>query len=598
MTARVFVAAVIAVATISSPTNAAVPRDGGQVGGATIPIAVRPGDQTDVQVSGDLATFTEIISSGVAGVRFFRFSTGVETAIAPGPGGFDRAADVDDGRIVFSRMTGTRFTTAMYDVATAGLTTFDPDPDGHEFANIGRDTVALLHYDDVGNDTAVEVYDTVTGSARRFGTMTAHWSPRVAPEGDVVVWEACEPWPSLQCGVQQAVRTGDDWELSDVTATSNFASADTDGTYVVYHDANPRTGVGGRETDIYFRPVAGGPETRLTLPGYQLFPRIDDGLIVFQSGPTAVAPRDAYIYSIARDTLWRVTDTPQDDEVFVTLDVLPTGEVRMAWGVRETVYPGTDFDLYARTFRLPAADATPPVVTPRVTGALGDDGWYTSDVALRWELSDLESPYTTTGCTAQMITADQPASEYACTATSAGGTAGPVTTSIKRDATAPTVTLGAPAASYRVDQTVSLACNATDALSGVAQPCAPIDASAWSFGAGPETVTRTARDRAGNVGSASATFTVTVDAASLTALTRQFVQTSANYQRLGPAARRLVDALVTSATAFLTRFGPNALPAFKAQFIDAYQAAVQTLVTPGWLTQAQADTLAVLADAL
>ena len=42
-----------------------------------------------------------------------------------------------------------------------------------------------------------------------------------------------------------------------------------------------------------------------------------------------------------------------------------------------------------------------------------------------------------TGCVDQNITADQAATTYSCSATSTGGSAGPVSVTIKRDATAP-----------------------------------------------------------------------------------------------------------------------------------------------------------------
>lgn len=51
-------------------------------------------------------------------------------------------------------------------------------------------------------------------------------------------------------------------------------------------------------------------------------------------------------------------------------------------------------------------DTTPPVITPNVAGTLGQNGWYVSNVAATWTVSDPESTPTTTGCETQNITAD------------------------------------------------------------------------------------------------------------------------------------------------------------------------------------------------
>jgi len=91
------------------------------------------------------------------------------------------------------------------------------------------------------------------------------------------------------------------------------------------------------------------------------------------------------------------------------------------------------------------SDTTPPVITPTVTGTLGLNGWYTSDVTLTWSVVEPQTPgsLATTGCTDQAITTDQAATTYSCSATSLGGAAGPVTVTIKRDATPPTIACSA-----------------------------------------------------------------------------------------------------------------------------------------------------------
>ncbi|HEX9124147.1 MAG TPA: PxKF domain-containing protein [Actinomycetota bacterium] len=87
-------------------------------------------------------------------------------------------------------------------------------------------------------------------------------------------------------------------------------------------------------------------------------------------------------------------------------------------------------------------DPSAPVITYVLNPAAPQsNGWYNTNVTLTWTVTENESPnsLSKTGCVNQNITADQAETTYSCSATSAGGSAGPVSVSIKRDATAPTV---------------------------------------------------------------------------------------------------------------------------------------------------------------
>lgn len=130
----------------------------------------------------------------------------------------------------------------------------------------------------------------------------------------------------------------------------------------------------------------------------------------------------------------------------------------------------------------------------------GNNGWYRSNVSLAWSVSEPESPNSLvkTGCVDQSITSDQAATDYDCSATSAGGSAGPVTVSIKRDGTKPTIIGSAsPSANgagwNNEDVDVSFVCE--DNLSGVAS-CGP-NQTLSSDGAN-QSATGTATDDAGN----------------------------------------------------------------------------------------------------
>ncbi len=160
-----------------------------------------------------------------------------------------------------------------------------------------------------------------------------------------------------------------------------------------------------------------------------------------------------------------------------------------------------------------AADATPPEITPVVSGPLGANGWYVGDVAVSWTVNDPETNITNlTGCTSATITADTAGQTFTCAATSAGGTTTHPGVTVKRDATAPVLSgvpgnLTAEATSAAGAMVTYANPTATDSPSGVgALSCAP--ASGAVFPLGSTTATCTAQDNAGNVTSAGFLITV------------------------------------------------------------------------------------------
>jgi len=153
-------------------------------------------------------------------------------------------------------------------------------------------------------------------------------------------------------------------------------------------------------------------------------------------------------------------------------------------------------------------DKTAPVISYVLTpnSPDGSNGWYKSNVTLTWTVTENESPSSLvkTGCVDQNITADQQETTYSCSATSDGGSAGPVEVKIKRDATAPTISAAldkSPAVSGWFNlttgaPTVSFTCG--DAMSGVASCPA-----AYLFVEGAnQSKSGTVTDNAGNTASA------------------------------------------------------------------------------------------------
>jgi hypothetical protein len=173
-----------------------------------------------------------------------------------------------------------------------------------------------------------------------------------------------------------------------------------------------------------------------------------------------------------------------------------------------------------------AVDTTPPVITPTVSGTLGNNGWYTSSVNVTWAVTDAESAVSAqNGCGAASVTSDTAGTTFTCTATSAGGTSSKSVT-IKRDATRPTATIASPAAgaTYTLNQSVTASYACADPMSGIAN-CSgttPNGLGINTSSTGTKNFTVNATDSAGNTTSASVTYSVSSSTSSSTTGTRLF----------------------------------------------------------------------------
>jgi hypothetical protein len=115
-------------------------------------------------------------------------------------------------------------------------------------------------------------------------------------------------------------------------------------------------------------------------------------------------------------------------------------------------------------------DASAPTVIPVVYGTTGTNGWYQTDARVTFSVSDPESVTSTQGCDETTVSTDTAGITFTCTATSAGGSTAQSVT-VKRDATPPMLTWGAPspapnAAGWNTTD-VSFEYAADDATSGV-----------------------------------------------------------------------------------------------------------------------------------
>lgn len=144
------------------------------------------------------------------------------------------------------------------------------------------------------------------------------------------------------------------------------------------------------------------------------------------------------------------------------------------------------------------ADYAPPLITPMISGTIGQNGWYTSDVTVTWQVVDNDSPIQTeTGCGPTTIDTDTTGITLDCTAASLGGSWSNSVT-IRRDTTPPVLTssiAGTEGADgwYTSNVDVSFACS--DATSG--NDVCPAVTTLSGEGSMPR-VFGTATDRAGN----------------------------------------------------------------------------------------------------
>ena len=146
-------------------------------------------------------------------------------------------------------------------------------------------------------------------------------------------------------------------------------------------------------------------------------------------------------------------------------------------------------------------DSTPPLIDRPISGTLGENGWYTSDVTVHWKAQDAQS-LTSPEARTDVVSSDTAGTTLTFSSTSIGGTASDTVT-IRRDATPPTIT---PPQDRNVEygSPISFTFLAEDATSGLAglDTFLP-SATDLILDAGTHTFTAVAKDLAGNTSTAS-----------------------------------------------------------------------------------------------
>jgi hypothetical protein len=348
--AAAFVVLVVGIAT--TVVLAVTPSFGGMVGGSTVFVDVSAGDQLDPHVSGDLAAYTDAADPAQAVIRYHDFLSPVvpNASIPLGADDVDTLSNVDSGHIAFARYnTATGIRACMvYDVAS--------------HTNIQIASAAQVGATALGGNTVAFVSgspgEIMVGSISSPGALPINVSasanddvsPAVSPAGNVITWSSCA---GFSCSIMKSTRSGGVWSSPAVVRAAPAANPDTDGTYIVYDAAG----------DIFFQPVGGGGDTQLVIDGVQRNPSIAGGVIAFESATTAGVAADLFVYQIATNTLYRVTDTPFTDETLNDVTVLPNGDVRVVWAADDDSSQAFARNIYARTFSLPQSLPLPdPIV--------------------------------------------------------------------------------------------------------------------------------------------------------------------------------------------------------------------------------------------
>jgi hypothetical protein len=235
---------------------------------------------------------------------------------------------------------------------------------------VGGDTIA---YEDRGHDPSSSAQPEITLSSvldpgapayRLTNDTLADQRPAVSPDGHAVVWSKCafpSAFPS-ECDVWRAEQTMGAWGPPEqvTAAVGDEALPDTNGPVTVYNSE------AGGAVDIRWsvKDSSGGyVESVLDLPGVQRNPNIAGNLISFESSATIGAPFDIYLFDLASNMLYKLTDTPVSESLSdITTNAF--GVVRVAWAQPKQVYP-FDMDVYALSAVLPPpdTDTTLPTIT-------------------------------------------------------------------------------------------------------------------------------------------------------------------------------------------------------------------------------------------
>jgi hypothetical protein len=188
-----------------------------------------------------------------------------------------------------------------------------------------------------------------------------------------------------------------------------------------------------------------------------------------------------------------------------------SGPTTLAGEGKDQKVTGTATDVFGNTTngqQLVSIDLTPPTATPSLSATANAAGWFHTNVDVSWVCADTLSGVASCPSTSALTQA-APGPVVGSAKDNADNAVTVTVPAVKIDTTAPIVTiLGVTdGGNYALGAAPVATCSATDDLSGVAGMCT-VSVSGPASGAGAFTVTATATDVAGNVGTAKVTYQV------------------------------------------------------------------------------------------
>ena len=328
--------------------NPVTPANGGGVTAQIIPIDIQATFKDNVHVSGDLACYGDY---GAQRIRSFRFSTAINAVV---PSTYDAAGQCavagnqiihPDVKVGFSENP-----IYVFDAAAATTKQLEPQRTAARYdPAIGGNTVAFFDYfftaPQVYTSTDLRVVDLGSPDQSQVLSSTGGVEvlPNVSPDGNMIVWESVAP--DGYSDVKKVVRSSGVWGAPQGVAATPSCSEerpDTDGQYIVWTQACSDD----NDNEIYFQPAAGGTVTKIVLSGDDSDPRIDGGVIVFVHDAPDFSSHEVMVYTIASNTLLRVTNTPSVRKVRPDVSVVSGGNIRVVWVTLtdgDNVVQGTTF---------------------------------------------------------------------------------------------------------------------------------------------------------------------------------------------------------------------------------------------------------------
>jgi hypothetical protein len=395
----------------------------------------------------------------------------------------------------------------------------------------------------------------------------------LGPDGSIYYSNASDsylyelPVPLTEAGISSNPSNMTEFETAQLSVNGTLANGKTAnlaGAAIQYTSGNPdvlsiKDGVMSAlkpgTADVWCDVTLDGTTVESDKITIQVLPLV----IGFATGDSATSvTQNVYLNATGANgtTITWSSDTPSVISASGTVTRLPASSGDATVTLTATI--GKDAATDTKTFTLKVLklpDTTPPVTAAVVAGTIGANGWYTSDASVSLNATDDASGVASTEYTltvVQSVYGQQSTDgfvpyslplvlsegiyqvQYRST-DRAGNVEAAKTVTVKSDKTAPTFALtanGSPlsdGAGFVDSQTVTLALQTSDTLSGIATQTVTVDSNLytgsaldWAGQLGTHVIQITVTDQAGNVKQATLHVTVTTSTDALQLLLTRF----------------------------------------------------------------------------